>query len=271
MRRYGRVFQAGTQRRNVANFRFAVELARSGKLGKLTTLHASSTARRPATTGCRPSPSRPGTRSTGTCGSARPRGGRTTSNTSTAAGAATTISIRRRHARLGRPHRRPLPVGQPGRRHDARRVTSRPDRTIAWPYANGVKLVMRDGTAGCGWGRARAVRGRRRLGRDRRQRPNCRSPNRGAAPARAADRSTEAAAASAGQPRARTSSTASSRAHAGRPNADVMPAVAHRLPRRLHRLAAGPHAALRSGQGGVHRRRRGQPDAIRAIREPWRI
>ena len=41
IRRYGRVFQAGTQRRNVANFRFAVELARSGKLGKLHTLHAS--------------------------------------------------------------------------------------------------------------------------------------------------------------------------------------------------------------------------------------
>jgi hypothetical protein len=41
MRRYGRVFQAGTQRRNVANFRWAVDLARSGKLGKLRTLHAS--------------------------------------------------------------------------------------------------------------------------------------------------------------------------------------------------------------------------------------
>jgi predicted dehydrogenase len=41
MRRQGRVFQAGTQRRNVANFRWAVELARSGKLGKLHTLHAS--------------------------------------------------------------------------------------------------------------------------------------------------------------------------------------------------------------------------------------
>lgn len=36
-----RVFQAGTQRRSVANFQKAVELARSGKLGKLKTLHAS--------------------------------------------------------------------------------------------------------------------------------------------------------------------------------------------------------------------------------------
>jgi predicted dehydrogenase len=40
MRRYGRVYQAGTQRRNVSNFMFAAELARSGKLGKLHTVHA---------------------------------------------------------------------------------------------------------------------------------------------------------------------------------------------------------------------------------------
>ena len=37
----GRVFQAGTQRRSVPNFQVAVELARSGKLGKLHTLYAS--------------------------------------------------------------------------------------------------------------------------------------------------------------------------------------------------------------------------------------
>jgi len=36
-----RVFQAGTQRRSVPNFQQAVELAHSGKLGKLHTLHAS--------------------------------------------------------------------------------------------------------------------------------------------------------------------------------------------------------------------------------------
>jgi hypothetical protein len=39
-RRTGRVFQAGTQRRSLPNFAFAVELARRGKLGKLQTLHA---------------------------------------------------------------------------------------------------------------------------------------------------------------------------------------------------------------------------------------
>ena len=37
----GRVFQAGTQRRSVANFQAAVRLAQSGKLGKLHTLFAS--------------------------------------------------------------------------------------------------------------------------------------------------------------------------------------------------------------------------------------
>jgi predicted dehydrogenase len=41
MNRTKRVFQAGTQRRSVPNFQLAVELARSGKLGKLHTLFAS--------------------------------------------------------------------------------------------------------------------------------------------------------------------------------------------------------------------------------------
>lgn len=41
MTRLGRVFQAGTQRRSVANFQTAIQLAHSGKLGKLHTLYAS--------------------------------------------------------------------------------------------------------------------------------------------------------------------------------------------------------------------------------------
>jgi len=41
MKRTGRVFQAGTQRRSVPNFQQAVQLAHSGKLGKIHTLHAS--------------------------------------------------------------------------------------------------------------------------------------------------------------------------------------------------------------------------------------
>jgi predicted dehydrogenase len=40
MRRTGRVFQAGTQRRNLPHFAFACELARSGKLGKLKKVFA---------------------------------------------------------------------------------------------------------------------------------------------------------------------------------------------------------------------------------------
>ena len=40
MRRFGRIFQCGTQRRNVGNFVFAANLARSGKLGVLKAVHA---------------------------------------------------------------------------------------------------------------------------------------------------------------------------------------------------------------------------------------
>ena len=40
MKRLGRVFQCGTQRRSIGNFRFACHLARSGMLGRLTELHA---------------------------------------------------------------------------------------------------------------------------------------------------------------------------------------------------------------------------------------
>ncbi len=41
MKSTGRVLQAGTQRRSIANFRLAVDLARGGRLGRLHTLHAS--------------------------------------------------------------------------------------------------------------------------------------------------------------------------------------------------------------------------------------
>ena len=41
MKRTGRVFQAGTQRRSVPNFQQAIQLAHGGKLGKLQTLYAS--------------------------------------------------------------------------------------------------------------------------------------------------------------------------------------------------------------------------------------
>ena len=40
MEKYGTIFQCGTQRRSVPRFAFAVELARSGKLGELKTVYA---------------------------------------------------------------------------------------------------------------------------------------------------------------------------------------------------------------------------------------
>jgi hypothetical protein len=40
IRRTGRVFQAGTQRRSLPNFAFAIDLARHGKLGRLQTVYA---------------------------------------------------------------------------------------------------------------------------------------------------------------------------------------------------------------------------------------
>ena len=46
-RKYGRIYQAGTQRRSIGNFLFAADLVASGKLGKLHTVHANT--RPPAT------------------------------------------------------------------------------------------------------------------------------------------------------------------------------------------------------------------------------
>lgn len=44
MEQYGTVFQAGTQLRSIGNYQFAVNLARSGKLGKVHTVHAETMA-----------------------------------------------------------------------------------------------------------------------------------------------------------------------------------------------------------------------------------
>lgn len=40
VRRYGRIYQAGTQRRNVENFVFAIDLVHRGRLGRLKAVHA---------------------------------------------------------------------------------------------------------------------------------------------------------------------------------------------------------------------------------------
>jgi Oxidoreductase family, NAD-binding Rossmann fold/Oxidoreductase family, C-terminal alpha/beta domain len=58
-RRTGRVFQAGTQRRSLPNFAFAVELARRGKLGNLHTMYAHPGGLDPKTSGWLPAQPEP--------------------------------------------------------------------------------------------------------------------------------------------------------------------------------------------------------------------
>ncbi len=54
IRRTGRVFQAGTQRRNLPHFAFACELARTGKLGKLKKVYAHPAGMQAVTSGWLP-------------------------------------------------------------------------------------------------------------------------------------------------------------------------------------------------------------------------
>jgi len=54
MHRCGTVFQAGTQRRNLPHFAFACELARTGRLGKVTRVYAHPGGMTPATSGWLP-------------------------------------------------------------------------------------------------------------------------------------------------------------------------------------------------------------------------
>jgi hypothetical protein len=58
-RRTARVFQAGTQRRSLPNFAFSVELARTGKLGKLQTVHAQPAGLSTSTSGWAPAETEP--------------------------------------------------------------------------------------------------------------------------------------------------------------------------------------------------------------------
>lgn len=59
MQRCGRVFQAGTQRRNLPHFAFACELARTGKLGKLKKVYAHPMGMRAITSGWLPEEAEP--------------------------------------------------------------------------------------------------------------------------------------------------------------------------------------------------------------------
>src|SRR5512140_1654586 len=58
-RRTGRIFQAGTQRRSLPDFAYAVDLARRGQLGKLQTLHAHPGGLKSATSGWAPAEPEP--------------------------------------------------------------------------------------------------------------------------------------------------------------------------------------------------------------------
>jgi predicted dehydrogenase len=59
IRRTGRVFQAGTQRRNLPHFEFACQLARTGRLGKLQTLYAQPAGMEAKTSGWLPAEDQP--------------------------------------------------------------------------------------------------------------------------------------------------------------------------------------------------------------------
>ena len=97
-RRYGRIYQTGTQRLSEANFVFCIEIGPQRPLGQgaydLRPHRAVGRGRDEARMAAPRSPNRPRTRSIGTCGSGRVPGGRTTPRTSAAAGAATTTSTR---------------------------------------------------------------------------------------------------------------------------------------------------------------------------------
>ena len=120
MKETGRVFQAGTQSRSVANFQLAVKLAHSGKLGKLHTLFASVYTPSILTDWLPGEPTPPknvvdwdlwlGPRPLAAVQQGVRRG---------QVARVLRLRFRRPAARLGRAHGRPLPVGQQGRRHHA--------------------------------------------------------------------------------------------------------------------------------------------------------
>ncbi len=89
--RYGRVFQAGTQRRSIQNFQYAAQLAWSGKLGQLRTLHASVYVPQKSYAWLPAEPGLSQRNAIGIGGWDRRRGGRTTASMCPAGGGATMI------------------------------------------------------------------------------------------------------------------------------------------------------------------------------------
>ena len=270
MNREKRVFQAGTQRRSVPNFQKAVELAHSGKLGKLHTLHASvymPVARQHDWLPGEPAP--PATWSIGTCGSARRPGGRTTRSTSEGGwrgywdfdsgarlldwGAHTvdlcqwankaddTMPIEYEPSR--QEHRVPLRQRrEAGARFPARRRSAtRPTGSRGWAPARCGSSATR-----AGWKPATTARSWSSPSRSQNELPEtveARERARRLGPRPQLLRLHPLARADGRQ----------SRRHA---------ALAHRLPRRGPVLDSQAQAHVRSGEGGVHRRRRSQPAAL---------
>ncbi len=135
MRRTGRVFQAGTQRRNLPHFAFACELARTGRLGKLKD---------------RPRPPGRHDRQDERLGTGRARTaqGRGRLGSVPGPGGLATVQQedsgriqlregrrpgRRRRAGMGFALRRPLPVGRRRRRHGPGRIQPAGERRAGRP------------------------------------------------------------------------------------------------------------------------------------------
>ena len=115
MNHFGRVFQAGTQRRSVANFQHAVQLAHSGKLGKLHTLYASVYTPGNDFAWLPPNPSPLAISLIGISGSARPLASLQSFLRSRRLAGILRLRLGCPAPGLGCAHRGPLPVGQSGR------------------------------------------------------------------------------------------------------------------------------------------------------------
>ena len=145
-RRTGRVFQAGTQRRSLPNFVFAIDLARRGKLGKLKTLYAHpiGLATKTQRLGCRPNPSRTRKSWIGICISVPRRGVPSTRrcwmDSISRKAAAWSAAAASNGARIASTSASgPTTPTTPRRSNTNRRAGELHAR-----YANGVKLVLRD-------------------------------------------------------------------------------------------------------------------------------
>ena len=142
--RYGRVYQAGTQRRNIANFILAIELAHSGRLGKLHTVHANTLDPATKKVWLEPQPEPAARR--GQLGSLA--GSRAVASLQRVLRARCVARVLRLpwrwHSGMGCTHGRSVPMGQPGGCDGPGGIRTAGATNVVARYANGVKLVMRD-------------------------------------------------------------------------------------------------------------------------------